>query len=104
MSRSAYHRDVQIGDDPVAVNEQKLHHEQNIKSNDRFVLAMANAVKRGKERAVPGTTVDLTEPIYHKRFRPELSVSSCGSPSAMCIESGGVAQGAQAMKRSPSYG
>lgn len=83
---------------------QQDHHAANVAGNDRFVLAMAKAVKRGRENVLPGTFVDLSEPIYHKRLYGETLRSCSGSPSAMCIESGGAAQGAQAMKRSPSYG
>lgn len=98
MSRAPYHREIELSNDPVAVNEQKLQHMNNVAANDRFVQAMARAVKRGKEKAVPGTFIETTEPIYHKRFYATAPRSHCGSPSAMCIESTVQQDGAAAMK------
>lgn len=98
MSRAPYHRDIDLGDDPVTVNEQKLQHSSNVAANDAFVLAMARAVQRGKEKAVPGTFVETSEPIYHKRYYATAPRSHCGSPSAMCIESTGQQDGAAVMK------
>lgn len=96
----AYHRNIEVyaDYDPETSNQRKLDHEANIAANDRFVAAVAKAVLRGKEKARPGTFVDLTEPIYHKRIRPEPFISACGSPAALCIEGGGAASGAETMK------
>jgi ABC-type sugar transport system substrate-binding protein len=72
-------------------------HNAVIASNDAFVLAMAKAVKRGREKAVPGTYVDTTPPIGALRIRGDIIMSACGSPAAMCME-GGAQIGAEAMK------
>lgn len=100
MTKGAYHRNIEVyaDYDPESSNQRKLDHEANIAANDRFVAAMAKAHLKGNVSVRPGVYVDLSEPIYHKRIRPELSISACGSPGAMCIESGGAADGAQTMK------
>ena len=68
-----------------------------IASNDAFILAMAKAVKRGREKPRAGTFVD-TSPTYARRMHGETAMSSCGSPAAMCAERGGAPNGADAMK------
>lgn len=67
-------------------------------SNDAFILAMANAVKRGKEKARPGTYVDHSPAIGARRMYGDAPMSCCGSPAAMCMEAGGTHSGAEAMK------
>jgi hypothetical protein len=69
-----------------------------IACNDAFVQAMTKAVKRGREKVTAGTYVDLTPPIGAVRIYAEPAMSACGSPSAMCLESGGAQSGAAAMK------
>lgn len=64
----------------------KAAHAESVRANDRFALAMANAVKRGREKATPGTFVDLTPPIGAVRLRGDATRSACGSPAAMCLE------------------
>lgn len=69
-----------------------------IKANDAFVLAMAKAVKRGREKVKPGTYVDSSPPIGARRIYADVILSPCGSPAAMCLESNGAPGGAQSMK------
>lgn len=66
--------------------EEQAFREQALRSDDAFVLAMARAVRRGKERAVPGTFKDTTPPINARRIRQAAAVSACGSPAALCAE------------------
>jgi len=72
----------------LSVSEAATH-AAAVASNDAFVLAMAKAVKRGREKVVPGTFVDLTPPVGALRIRGDVVMSACGSPAAMCMESGG---------------
>lgn len=69
-----------------------------IASNEAFVLAMAKAVQRGREKATPGTFVDLTPPIGALRIRGAVPFSYCGSPAAMCMERGDRHGGAITLK------
>lgn len=66
-------------------------------ANDAFTRAMQKAVKRGREKAKPGTYVD-TSPTFARTIRGEAPMSGCGSPGAMCAERGGTPAGAEAMK------
>jgi hypothetical protein len=77
---------------------EKEERRSTIASNDAFVLAMANAVKRGREKVKLGTYVDNSPPIGHVRIRGEVTVSACGSPAAMCLEVGSRDGGAGALK------
>lgn len=77
---------------------EKDRHTAQIKANDAFVLAMANAVNSGREKVKVGTYVDSTEPMYHKRIYGTAPRSSCGSPAAMCMDSAVAQSGAEAMK------
>ncbi|MDI1265015.1 MAG: hypothetical protein PS018_17330 [bacterium] len=77
---------------------EKIAYEDAVASNDAFTIAMTKAIKRGRENVKPGTFVDTTPPIGAKKLRGTLPMSSCGSPSAMCMETGGAHIGAQAMK------
>jgi hypothetical protein len=88
------HRDY---DQLISLSE-KAAREDAIKSNDAFILAMARAVRRGREKAVPGTFVDTTAPIGARRITGDILMSACGSPSAMCVESAVAQAGAQTMK------
>jgi hypothetical protein len=54
-------------DRQVSLSES-LHHKANIASNDAFVLAMASAVRRRKEKVIPGTFVDTTPNLFARRF------------------------------------
>lgn len=77
---------------------EKAEREAVIASNDAFILAMAKAVKRGREKAVPGTYVDTTPPIGALRIRGDIIISACGSPAAMCMEQGVAQIGAESLK------
>lgn len=81
----------------VSLSEKEMK-KSAVACNDAFVLAMAKAVKRGREKVKPGTFVDLTPAINAYRLRGEVLMSSCGSPAAMCMEAGGSSIGAEAMK------
>lgn len=58
-----------------------------ITANDAFTAALARAIKRGREIVRPGTFIDLS-PTSALRIRGDLAVSPCGSPAAMCADSG----------------
>lgn len=73
--------------------------EEAIASNEAFVLAMAKAVSRGREKVKPGTFVDPTPPIGAKRLRGSFPISGCGSPAAMCLESAVPENGTTAMMK-----
>lgn len=81
----------------LSLAEKEAHHAA-VTSNDAFVAAMQKAVRRGRENVTEGTFVDHTPPIGAKRLRGILPMSACGSPAAMCMESGGAHIGAEAMK------
>jgi hypothetical protein len=66
---------------------EKEQRSAAIASNDAFILAMARAVRKGCEKAIPGTFKDHT-PSNARRIYADVSVSACGSPAAMCLESG----------------
>ena len=76
---------------------EKEHRAAAVASNDAFILAMANAVRRGRERAKPGTFVDHT-PTHARRLYGEARISACGSPAAMCLEAGRAGGGAESLK------
>lgn len=64
--------------------KEQWFREQALRSDDAFILAMAKAVKRGKETAVAGTFVDTTPPFRARRIRGAAASSLAGSPAAMC--------------------
>lgn len=76
---------------------EKAVREDAIASNDAFVLAMAKAIKRKREKVQPGTFVDPS-PTYARRIRGEIAMSPCGSPAAMCAESGSQHSAANTLK------
>lgn len=59
-----------------------------IAANDAFVAAMTRAVKKKRERATFGTFVDVSSTGRAVRIRGDVTLSGCGSPAAMCAESG----------------
>jgi hypothetical protein len=77
---------------------ERAAHDAAVASNDAFILAMARAVKRGREKVTPGTFVDTSPPIGALRIRGDVVMSACGSPAAMCMEQGGAHSGAASMK------
>jgi len=77
---------------------EKAARDAAMASNDAFVLAMAKAVSRGREKAIPGTFVDPTPPIGARRIRGEIAMSACGSPAAMCVERGHRGGGTETLK------
>jgi hypothetical protein len=81
----------------LSLSEKEMH-KAAVASNDAFVLAMARAVQRGREKVTVGTYVDLSPPIGHVRIRGDTIFSACGSPAAMCLDVGSDAGGAQTMK------
>lgn len=77
---------------------EKAARDEAVASNDAFVLAMAKAVKRGREKVTAGTYVDTSTSSGVRRVIPQFPISACGSPAAMCLESAVQQQGAEAMK------
>lgn len=77
---------------------EKTERASAVAANDAFIRAMANAVKRGREKAKSGTYIDHSPAIYARRIRADMILSACGSPAALCMESGGSHIGAEAMK------
>lgn len=97
--------DIELQLDEPESHDDKLfsryqHHRQAaaVAADAAFVRAMTRAVRRGREKAVPGTYVDDTPPIGHKRLYGTFPISACGSPAAMCATSGGSQSGAETMK------
>lgn len=76
---------------------EKSDRQTALAANDAFTAALTRAVRRGRESAVPGTFVDHT-PTYARLIRGEIAISACGSPAAMCFDSGGAQAGAETMK------
>jgi hypothetical protein len=73
-------------------------HDAAIASNEAFVLAMARAVSRGREKVKPGTFIDHTPAIGARRMHGTFPLSACGSPAAMCAERGASPAGAQTLR------
>lgn len=74
----------------VSLSEQQ-HRDELVACNDAFTAAMNHAIAfKGKyrERVKPGIVVD-DRPFVGRIFHPEPRASIYGSPSAMCVESGG---------------
>lgn len=67
-------------------DSEKLVRQAALASNDAFVAAMNGAITRRREKAVPGTFVDLTPAIGAFRIRGDVLMSLSGSPAQMCIE------------------
>ena len=84
--------------DQYITQSEKITTEAAVASNDAFVAAMQKAIKRGREKVKAGTYVDTTPNYGARRIQGDVLMSSCGSPAAMCLESGGAAIGAEAMK------
>lgn len=84
--------------DDIISRSDAAARDANIASNDAFVLAMARAVKRGREKAEPGTFKDDSAPIRALRIRGDVHMSACGSPAAMCVETGARGDGAQTLR------
>lgn len=76
----------EIHDPQIWSKYQKAQRAAAVAANDAFVAALAGAIAKGRERAVPGTVVDTTPALYHKRVRADAPVSMCGSPAALCVE------------------
>ncbi len=57
-------------------------------SNDAFIAAMSRAIKRKRETATFGVTVDRSPPIHARRIRPVAPLSYMSSPAALCEEIG----------------
>lgn len=76
----------------------QAHHDAAIASNDAFTLAMANAVRRGREKVTPGTFIDATPAIGARRIYGTFPASFCGSPAAMCAERGASPSGTSILR------
>lgn len=83
-----------INYDEFISQSAKAEHDRAVAANDAFILAMAKAVRRGKEKATPGIFVDPTPLSATAFIRPLAPMSACGSPAAMCIERGNPDGGA----------
>lgn len=58
-------------DRQVSLSEAAHHRanvSSNVSSNDAFILAMANAVKRRKEKVRVGTFVDTSPNLFARRL------------------------------------
>jgi hypothetical protein len=76
---------------------EKAASAEAIAANLAFERALVKAIKRGREIVTQGTFVDHT-PSYARLYRGEAPMSVCGSPAAMCFDSGGLARGADVVK------
>lgn len=77
---------------------EKEHRTASVAANDAFIAAMKKQIGRGREKVKAGTFVDQSPAISARRMYGEVLMSSCGSPAAMCLESGGSQAGAETMK------
>ena len=89
--------DLETSDDFENVSQQHAR-MRRVLTNGAFVNLMIEAIAKGKETARPGTFVDLTPPISAIRLRGTVPMSHCGSPAAMCVESGSDHGGAETLK------
>ena len=61
---------------------EKAERDGVIASDDAFVAAMQNAIKRKREKVKPGTYVDATAAVGARRISGIVQMSSgCGSPA-----------------------
>jgi hypothetical protein len=67
---------------------EKAERADSIAADHAFAAAMTRAIKRGRETVAIGTFVD-DRPLIAAPIRGYAPASSCGSPAAMCVESGG---------------
>jgi hypothetical protein len=58
-----------------------------ITADTAFALALGAAIETKRETAVPGIHRDA-RPLLVTVFRGYPAMSGCGSPAAMCVESG----------------
>lgn len=65
---------------------ESIHHQGVIAADEAFVAAMQRAIRRGREKATEGVTIDTSPPIGAKRLRGSFPMSLFGSPGAMCME------------------
>lgn len=65
---------------------EKASREAVFVANDAFTAAMNKQIKRGREKAKPGTYVDRTPAIGAVRIHGDVIFSPCGSPAALCAE------------------
>jgi hypothetical protein len=73
---------------------EKAARDEAIAANEAFTAAMTKALKRGRERATPGTYVDRSPSLSARFIHAIAPHSACGSPAAMCIERGNPDGGA----------
>ena len=67
---------------------EKAAIEANKTANDAFTAALNRQIKRRRETVARGTFVDFSPAIGALRTRGAVPISACGSPAAMCAESG----------------
>jgi hypothetical protein len=77
---------------------ERLMRSNTIAADDAFAAAMRRAIKRGREKATPGTFVDTTPAIGARRIRGDVVMSACGSPAAMCADFTSPGGGALTLK------
>ena len=70
---------------------EKAAHIAAIKANDAFASAMWKAIGRKREKVKPGTFVDYSPSTAYRIRGDVVMASGCGSPAAMCVDSGGEA-------------
>jgi hypothetical protein len=61
--------------------------DEIIAMDEAFVARMKRAIRKGRERAAFGIKIDRT-PLRARVFHPAMIGSGCGSPAALCTESG----------------
>lgn len=77
---------------------EKASREAVFVANDAFTAAMNKQIKRGREKARPGTYVDRTASIGAVRIHGDVIWSPCGSPAQMCVERAVAEAGAETLK------
>jgi hypothetical protein len=91
------HLNIRDFDHMISVSENAARQE-TIRADEAFALALARAVRKGRERAKPGTFIDTTPHYGARRYYGDVAMSPCGSPAAMCTEASGAPSGAQSLK------
>jgi hypothetical protein len=77
---------------------EKAAIEANQESNDAFIMALERQIRRKRETVARGTFVDGTPPLRPITIRGATPLSSCGSPAAMCAETGVPGGGTETLK------
>lgn len=82
-----HHSKIKKPFDELVIDSEAYQRKVAIDSNDAFVAAMARAVLKKKEKAVPGTFKDTSpmSPAARRVATADPLQSPTGSPAAWCM-------------------